>query len=170
MVEMQFPKALCYVCRQPIELKGGIIYCNDFAGNICDLLEYVNIKELLSSENSTFVNQVTKAYFKQFEDVFRTRRTEETDQDFIRNAPIDNGAHKYRLEKILKTRPDKWLALLSHHNCIPTFSTEGYHIDLDRINTHEKALAWTMQLNDKKWFNAHGWNFILEDLFGRIPV
>lgn len=170
MAEMQFPRSPCYVCQKPIGLKEGLIYCNDFAGNICDILEYVNVEELLNAEHSTFVNQVTKAYFKQFEDVFRTRRTEGTDQDFIRDALIDNGAHKYRLEKILGTRPDKWLAILSHHDCIPKFSTEGYPINLDRINTAERALAWTVHLNDKKWFNARGWNFILEDLFGRIPV
>lgn len=61
-----------------------------------------------------------------------------------------------------------WLMMIVHDDCLPQENYPTlYGIALDRINTAEKAIEWTLHLHEKRWFSAHAWCFILGDLFER---
>ena len=41
----------------------------------------------------------------------------------------------------------------------------SYEIEGDRLDTHEKALHWTLHLMDKNWFRFTDWHSVIERFF-----
>jgi hypothetical protein len=165
----KFPDSPCYVCNSPIEnLEGAFIAAHDYPG----YLDYLKNTDK-TSENELFVNSVTSQYFSQFPNFFREKNPSNLINlgDFVTDRLIDENAPNYRLDKILKNPPNKFLFLLTHDQCHPSESEiTPYYIDLPRIDTPRKALEWTFHLNEKNWFNPKGWIKTLENLYGRFGV
>ena len=54
----------------------------------------------------------------------------------------------------------RWL----HADCAGEEHEGDYRIDGHRISTPERALAWTLQLEEKTWFHIEWWALTLERL------
>jgi len=126
---------------------------------------------MIKGNEVAFINGLTAEYFDQFQDIFRTQRREGTAKDYMDDIWIDAGAPCYRLKKVLEKRPREWLSIIAHDECMPKdVGQPQYYIELERIKTPEKALAWSFQLKRKRSFNPKGWLCTLEGLFGNISI
>ena len=174
MLQQNFPKSPCYICKEQIaDLRGSFIGSHDYADYLRYLSKKNSLDELIKNEKAIFVNAVTSQYFEQFHDYFKTPQKADfmALSDYIDGLRINAKAHKYRLEKVLEKAPEgKFLFLLTHEECHPEEIENFYCIDLIRINTTEKAIEWTLHLGEKTWLNYQGWLQILEDLFGRKNI
>ena len=166
-------EARCDVCKQPVSMSDDVILADNYTRQIIDTLaiDFEDDQDgLLASGQGPLVNAVTMEYFRQFEKRYAQKYGDVVELgEVMRDRLIDEKAHKNRLEKVLENPPKRFLFLLAHGKCVPPeYTPANYEIELNRIDTAEKALEWTFHLEEKNWFNARGWVYTLGKLFERI--
>jgi hypothetical protein len=124
-----------------------------------------------------FVDQVTRCYFVQFRDFFEKpvktmKGGHLVDSDDFVEKMMRRFEPDARLTEILKAFPeDKNVWMVVHDDCLPEGLQEsGYQIPLDRIDSAEKAIEWTIQTSEKKQWHGPAWLYVLRQLFGRTPA
>lgn len=101
---------------------------------------------------------------REFE-AWERKRTREG-EDALANGDMDAWLKTvvYPLSKLPRVERAPWLVL--HVDCITDEEWEwGYPIEGRRINTVRKALAWTLHLQEKVWFEYTDWDGAIRRLF-----
>ncbi len=170
------------VCNKKIvALKDGLVVIDNFAEHLEDMVNEHGSPQAAIQHNTNLVNAITKEYFEQFYDLFHEREGDVVEfSEAMKHHMVDMKAHVYRLNKVLEVSrtvrdnhkgPDYerflHLCLLAHYDCVPVEGPKQYPIDLERISTPRDAIEWTIHLGEKNWWNPHGWNRMLEALYGR---
>ncbi len=178
---MAFPESDCYFCKEKIE--EGVIVANKYKRFLEEIIVHKHSGKKIDAvkgKDSSSVNTITKQYYLQFKmakDAGLDKALYDEDGKDLGEivSMKDYSSHikdiifdpLHRLEFTIPRIPsEKNLFLLGHYSCIPKQDSD-YHIDLERIDTAEKAIEWTMHLSEKRWFNHKGWAQILHSLFGR---
>ncbi|MDP4012151.1 MAG: hypothetical protein Q8R00_00900 [Candidatus Nanoarchaeia archaeon] len=171
---MTFPKDPCYICKNPIDtLSLGYVIGHNFAEELVYLSKNKSLEEIVSGKDSLFVNAITMEYFNQFRDFFTPDEDSIDFRDYIAEREVNFRAHKARLSRVISVVENNddpnelHLFILAHSECAPE---QGYSINLDRIDSPQKAIEWTLHLGEKTWFNFDGWYRILGSLFGRTSA
>jgi len=173
-----FPESPCYICAKPIENLDGSVLADRFIGHLEEIVRMEGSPQgAVSGANGNLVKAITSNYFEQFYDMFHKNDDDVIEfSTMMKDMLVDSNAHVYRLNAVLEEgRKDNTkgyesylqLFLLGHDSCLPQGQ---YEIPLNRINTHEQGVEWTIHLSEKVWWNPHGWARMLEHLYGRIDT
>ncbi|MEM4239591.1 MAG: hypothetical protein QXM31_00505 [Candidatus Woesearchaeota archaeon] len=177
----EFPDWPCMVCKKKIVApKDGLVVIDDFAEIFGYMLQEHGSPAAVVQSNPDLVNAVTKEYFEQFYDLFHENEGEVVDvSQAMKHRMVDMKAHIYRLNKVLEVSKNRdqvkkplyerfmHLCLLAHYDCIPSDSANQYVIELERLKDPRDGIEWTLHLEEKTWWNPHGWARVLEALYGR---
>jgi uncharacterized protein YbcC (UPF0753/DUF2309 family) len=177
----EFPDWPCMVCSNKIMApEDGLVVIDDFAEHLEDLIHEHGTPEAVIHSNPALVNTVTQEYFEQFYDLFHKDEGDVVEfSEAMKHRIVDMKAHVYRLNKVIEVSKNRdkikkplyeqfmHLCLLAHYACIPTEGPKQYFIELERIKDTRDAIDWTIHLEEKTWWNPHGWTRMLEALHGR---
>lgn len=133
---------LCDRCRQPIR----------------------SWRELVVWCDSTQALQAKRAYEAQ------VRQQERRETEALASGGVEawlQAAVLRPLATVPRVEDVPWQVV--HLDCITDAEWQrGYPIEGTRINTVRKALAWTLHLMEKTWFEFTDWRRVMQKLFG-IP-
>ncbi|HBP20922.1 MAG TPA: hypothetical protein DEA08_24420 [Planctomycetes bacterium] len=171
----------CGVCKKPVVAFAGGILANNFIVQLNhEIAEAGNWVAATDGEQGAQVNAVTLLLLDANKEALSPRGQTQSFKQHLLDRRMDRAAHKNRLRKILDYQervaqgdaPElKDVYLLLHDRCAPqSWLDFGFWIPLERINDHQKALGWTMQLAGKHTTDLRVWVQTLEGIFGRIAV